>query len=291
MHMKLYYRLIGLTLGYSLLLGSGAIPQHSDEPYVSMRVIPEKAVIFPGEPLMLKVVFSNTRSSSAALDLGIEGLEAFSFTLIDNQSNKVCTGADQEQGGFRPLVRVAVPAHESVEKRLLFNIWCSTMLPFGQYKIKTNFRDASDHSKVFTAETDFEIAPFSKPEMQEIFSAELSKILNKPPVEEMRLAIRKIAYSESPEVVPYIAQIVASKNVEILWKSEVIRGLGKIKTLESAKLLKQIFYNRSSSGIERDDALSAIHQIYSNTKDQRILRELRPVIKAHPKPPLKRIIG
>jgi hypothetical protein len=257
---------------------------------VSMRVLPAKENILPGEPLILRVVFSNAGRTEIQLNAGAAGVQAYSFSLFDGASRQVCKAATIQTPGLSPSGRLVAPSQSSIEKVLLLNLWCPTLLPVGQYKIVISYTDVDRPSTSLTAECVFKVGRQNVPALQAIFSAEATNILNNASVEQALSSVMKLTYSGSPYAVPYIAQTLRSKKVDSSYKIDLIRGLGRIRARNAATLLAQIVRGESYAREWKNAALIAAYEMFDNTKKKDVLASLRPIINRFPRPTVPRAV-
>jgi hypothetical protein len=257
---------------------------------VSMRILPAKDTILPGEPLTLRVEFSNANSTDIQLNAGAAGIQSYSFALFNSESRQVCKTANIQTPGLSTSGRLVVPSQSSMEKALLLNVWCPTLLSVGPYKLVISYRDVDHPSILLTSECVFKVVRQNIPALQEIFSAEAVRILDNVSVEQTLFSIKRLSYSGSPYAVPYIAQTIASEKVDSTYKTELIRGLGRIRTRNSATLVAQIVRGESYTRELKSAALIAAYEIFDNTKKRDVLYGLRPIIKRFPRPTVRRVI-
>jgi hypothetical protein len=224
-----------------------------------------KNVFYPGEPVLLILRIKNSGTQKEIVNLGMDGIEAFSFEILDSNNIVVAKGNVIQRFGMSRLGTLAIPVGKIAQKTIVLNQWCSTLLPPGRYRVICNveyrLRSESrkkEDSKVFKAgpvhkkqlELDTQIIEMDKTKFKEMLEALVAfEVKSETQSKGERLANRDIAremlaFTESELAVPYQLQLLRVD--QYTWRRrDIINSLARSKTLEAATGLMQIIEDPS----------------------------------------------
>jgi len=220
----------------------------------------KKKAFYPGEPVLLTLNIKNMGTQEEKVNFGSDGIEAFSITIHDPNGITVAKGNKIQRFGLSRRGALPVAPGETVQKSIVLNQWCSTLLPSGQYHVICNveYRLRSESrkkegSEVFKTgplhetqlERDIQIIELDKPKFKKIIK-DLAGFEVKPEVQskgewlmKRDIAREMLSFTEAELAVPYQLQLLGVE--QYTWrKRDIINSLVRSGTLEATSGLVQI---------------------------------------------------
>jgi len=220
----------------------------------------QKNAFYPGEPVLLTLNIKNIGTRQEKVNFGLDGIEAFSIKIQDLNGITVAKGDKIQRYGLSRRGALPVAPGETVQKSIVLNQWCSTLLPPGQYHVICNveyrLRSESrkkEDSEVFMAgplhekqlELDIQIIELDKPKFKKIIE-DLAGLEVKPEAQskgewlvKRDIAREMLSFTESELPIPYQLHLLGVE--QYTWrKHDIINSLVKSGTLGATNGLVQI---------------------------------------------------
>ncbi|MFQ6035172.1 MAG: hypothetical protein ACE5NM_04910 [Sedimentisphaerales bacterium] len=300
---------VNIILGNPVTILSKVYAQES-EGFFDWSIETSKKAFYPGEPILLTLDITNISKQEQEIYFGGDGIGAFSMEILDSNRTVVAKGNKIQRSGFSGSVSTRVPTAKTVNKSIVLNQWCSTLLPPGQYHVICNvdYRLFSEfegdkggplHS--VTLELDIKLVKLDKSKLKTILenlADQESKLSARKPKTNDRYEIGEwlaaqrttremIAFTESELAVPYQFRIL--KVAKSTWlKVDLINSLAWSETLEAASGLVQIIEDPSiyMDDVKRE-AIDAVYRLRETGKseiikatDEFVAKYKRPVLSA-----------
>ena len=265
-----------------------------------------KEKYFPGEPILLKIIISNAGQQEANIDFGIDGIESFSIEIKNSFDEIVEKGGHIHHFGASFSEPVVISPDQTIEKLIVMNQWCSSLLSPGLYTVVCRVDQPGDYyfEKILLAEgenyktvTKRHYLPMVTLEMPIQISSpdegEFNRILkqlaerafrdmveNVTEFEDRQIDREMIAFSESELAIPYqlkLLKITQSTRIKL----GAINSLAKTGKLQAAVGLKD-FYEHAANGMAdvAPQTLEAIHKLRETGKPE-ILEATEEIIEKH----------
>jgi len=225
----------------------------------------KKNAFYPGEPVLLTLNIKNMETQEEKVNFGTDGIEALSIKIHNANGITVAKGDKIRRYGLSRRGTLPVASGETVQKSIVLNRWCSTLLPSGQYHVICNveYRLRSESrkkegSEVFKAgplhetqlELDIQIIELDKPKFKKIIEA-LAGFEVKPEAQskgewlvKRDIAREMLALTKSELAIPYQLQLLRT-DPYTWFGPDVINSLVKSETLEATNGLVQIIEDPS----------------------------------------------
>lgn len=241
--------------------------------------------VIVGEPIVVRIRLSNSGHNDEELNFGAEGNEAFNIKVMDASNQTVCevVGATSREGTTfiaTPMIR---PGGKII-KTFVLDKWCQNMLPRGAYNIETQYRDKKNTSLVLHGKAKFDISSANVMQTDLWLSATYERIAERPPSDELRVLVQEMAYCHFPQSVSYMEKLLMLPDSQIgeLEMGEMVVGLGRIGSLEAARILVRVIGRESRGTWLGQISRQTAYQLYNKVKAERgqadIANELKKVI-------------
>lgn len=249
----------------------------------------KKNTFYPGEPVLLTLNIKNMGQQEEKVNFGSDGIEAFSIKIHDLNRITVAKGDKIQRFGVSSRGTLPVAPGETVQKSIVLNRWCSTLLPSGQYHVISNveYRLRSESrkkegSEVFKAgplhetqlEMDIQIIEMDKPKFKKIIE-DLTAFEVKPEAQskgewlvKRDIAREMLCFTESELAVPYQLHLLGVE--QGTWrKRDIINSLVQSGMLEATNGLMKII---EDSSIYKEDVkhilIDAVYKLRETGKPE-----------------------
>jgi len=305
MKLKQFGRLLTMTiiLASSIDMSTNAYAQESGK-LLEWKIGTSKQVFYPGEPVLLTLNIKNSGTQEEKVNFGMEGIGAFSMEIRDSNNIIITKGSKIERFGFTTRSSfLDVPPSKIVQKPIVLNRWCSTLLPPGKYHIICNveYRLFSEDQKqpgtiVFKAgpihklqlELDIQIVELDKMEFEKIIES-LVALEVKPEsqstgewLEERDRAREMLALTESELAVPYQLKLLRT-DPDTWFRPDAINSLVKSGTLEATTGLMQIIEDPSCKEDVKHVLIDGVYRLRETGKPD-ILSATNEFVAKHKRP-------
>lgn len=306
-----YILMINLILGVPFDMLTKAYSQKPEESF-EWSIQTSKEGFYPGEPVLLTLKIKTTGQKEEKINFGMDGIEAFSLEIRDASNKTVAKGSKIQRFGLsRPGILKVLPG-QTVQKSIVSNQWCSTLLPPGQYrvvcqidrpgkfyseKIKSGDRivvvTKRHYETMAVLELNIQLLETDNSEFKKILAdlAELAfkrNVRTRSELENMWISKEMLTFAESDMAVPYQLKLV--KDATTTWmKWDAINSLVRSGTLEAANGLMQIISENEACAecIEdiRWEVIDAVYRLREtrksdiiNATDEFVAKYKRPVL-------------
>lgn len=261
---------------------------------LSWGIETQKEDFFPGEPVLLTVKIENTGPSEAMFDFGVNGLEAFSIAVTNISSEIVAQGGHIYRDGASMSGKLFIDPGQTIEKSIVLNQWCSTLLPPGHYTVVCRVEKPGDfysekipignsesymvvtkrrYLPMVTLELPIRIADPNDAELAIVFKqlaecAFTDAVETNEEVENRELAREMIVFSDSEPAIPYQLDILkVSDSTRV--KTGAINSLAKSETLQAAVGLIDFYEDTKHYKADvKHDILEAVWKLRESGKPE-----------------------
>ncbi len=241
--------------------------------------------VIVGEPIVVRIQLINKGHNDEELHLGAEGNEAFNIKVMGASNQTVCefVGATRREGTAfiaTPMIRPG----ENIIKTFVLDKWCQHMLPRGAYNIEAQYTDQENASLVLHGKAKVDISSANIMQTNRWLSATYEGIMGHPPSDELRVLVQEMAYCHFPQSVSYMEKLLMLPTSQIgeLEMGEMVVGLGRIGSLEAARILVRVIGRESRGTWLGQISRQTAYQLYDKVKAERgqadIANELKKVI-------------
>jgi len=267
----------------------------------------KKNAVYPGEPVLLTLNIKNMGNQEEKVNFGSDGIEAFSIKIHDLNGITVAKGDKIQRSGVSRWGTLPVAPGETVQKSIVLNQWCSTLLPSGkyhvicnvEYRLRSESRKKED-SEVFMAgplhekqlELDIQIIEMDEPKFKKIIET-LAGFEVKPEEQnkgewlvKRDIAREMLSFTESELAIPYQLHLLGVE--QYTWrKRDIINSLVKSGTLEATDGLMKIIEDLS---IYKEDIkhnlIDAVYRLRETGKPE-IVTATAEFVKKYKRPHIK----
>jgi hypothetical protein len=259
---------------------------------VTMSAKPRKAAVLPGEPSVVDAQIQNHGDQPITIDLGYDGIGAFWFEISNGNGDTVATSERIMRFGPSRSGRHTLSPGEATEVPLIMNMWCSTMLPPGEYTVVLNWETipVADHQVKGRDAFQLTIMPAD----DEKLSALLEQLKNDALDRESAIASRQfttqmLLNSQAPAAVNLIREFMAEvrDRGEEQLAIQAIEALGRIETVESIQALTEVALPTDAKKDNElaNRAVAMVYQIFDSAADKPAVRQAcQDVMQARPRP-------
>ncbi len=269
----------------------------------------DKEEFFPGEPLLLTIDIVNKGTQQEKVDFEWNGISAFSFNICNLENSVVQEGKQiLPKEGLSTIGYIIVPSNQMVERKIILNRWCSTLLPIGKYHIicRIDYRLYSEdkpqpntivkkagpiHYKQL--ETNFEIVKTDMDKLKEIiadltnesFKEILPGTKNFKELDSQReLAREMLTFTENDFAIPY--QIKLLEMEKYTWnKADIISSLVKSNNISAVEGLVQIVEDPNiDKGDVRQNIINGVYTLRETGKPE-IMSAINDFVVKYKRPP------
>lgn len=272
--------------------------------FLEWKISTSKQMFYPGEPILLTLNITNTGGEEEKIDLGIDGIEAFSMVIRDSNGIIVNEGKKIQRFGLSKPGILVVPQSKTAQKSIVLNQWCSTLLSPRKYYVTCNIEyrlrsesKRKEGSEIFKAGPlhktqlglDIQIVKTDKVEFKKIldtlagFEVEPKTQSNGEWLAARHLAREMLAFTESELAVPYQLKMLRVEKYTRL-KQDIISSLVRSETLEATNGLMQIIEDSNvyKEDIE-NDSINAVYKLRDKGNPE-ILSATNEFVAKHKRP-------
>jgi len=256
-------------------------PSLTDVRFQSFTAQPEKATVLPGEPLAVEVSLGNESEKPLDLDLGFDQVGAFGFRVTGPDGSSVPTSPPKPRFGLTRSGKVVIPPGESTTRLLVLNVWCSTILPPGEYQVETFLGTSGDQRR---SGFSFTVAKRDDGKLAEVLSDLAGEVLDpERPLADRHHSATMLTSSRSPVAVPAIARIL-SECKDSTVRRKAILGLGRIPAVESVQALSTLALSDGGRTSESKMAAFLVYEVHDSATDAKVRAACEPVMQKIPRP-------
>lgn len=264
-----------------------------------------KQAFYPSEPVLLTLNIKNTGMREDEINFGADGIEAFSIEIHDSNGIVVAKGGKIKKYGISRIGDCMVSPGKTVQKSIVLNRWCPTLIPPGLYHIQCNvdYRLISEDQKQpnnialkagpihkIQLCTDIQIIELNKEKFENIIKnlADLEikpQRITKEWIDKREIAREMIAFTESELAIPYQLQILKSDSPN-WFELNTINTIARSGNIEAANGLIKLMEDPSFKKKENYAKNSIIEAIYKlrETGKPEILSATSEFVAKHKRP-------
>ena len=256
---------------------------------VDVTVAPRVESILPGEPLVVDVTLGNGTKGPLAVDLGMDGIEAFTFAVESSDGRTVCSSEPIRRFGLTRSGRVELKPGGRRSLPLVVNEWCPLLLPAGRYTITVRIRTRARGDAVLVGSSagfTIDVLPADDAKLAErLNTLKTSALGREDGGAEQRLHRTMLFNTKSPAAAKPLGEIATAARDDLL-RTEAVEALGRIPTKDSVAILSEIAFSEPKDSRIHQLAVNMVYSIQDTADDPEIKQACRRVVMTYERRPM-----